>query len=177
MHLAHPLGVAAGQVIIHRDHMNPAPRQGVEVGGQGGHEGLAFTGLHLGNLAVVQHHAANQLDIKVAHAKHPLASLADHRESLGQQFVQQFALSVGSGFWSATEAAGLIKLGAKFGGQSPQLVIAEGSDLLLKQVDVGNNRLVALQLAGIGITQQQLEHVKQPTLARHSTIAKTLALT
>ena len=172
MHLAHPLGVAAGQVIIHRDHMNPAPRQGVEVGGQGGHEGLAFTGLHLGNLAVVQHHAANQLDIKVAHAKHPLASLADHRESLGQQFVKQFALPVGAGFWSATKAASLVKLGAKFGGQSPQLVIAEGSDLLLEQVDVGNNRLVALQLAGIGVTQQQLEHGEGLSVLGNPTIAK-----
>ncbi len=172
MHLAHPLSVAAGQIIIHRNHMNPAPRQGVEVGGQGGHEGLAFAGLHLGNLTVVQHHAANQLNIKVAHAKHPLASLADHRKSLRQKFVQQFALPVDDGFWSATEAAGLVKLGAKFGGQSPQLVIAEGNDFLLKQVDVGNNRLVALQLAGIGVTQQQLEHGEGLSVVTYPTIAK-----
>ena len=39
-----------------------------------------------------------------------------------------------------------------------QLVIAEGSNLLLQQLNVRNDRLVALQLAGIGITQQELEH-------------------
>ena len=39
-----------------------------------------------------------------------------------------------------------------------QLVVAEGSNLLLQQLNVRNDRLVTLQLAGIGITQQELEH-------------------
>jgi hypothetical protein len=34
----------------------------------------------------------------------------------------------------------------------------EGSDLLFKEIDIENNRLVALQLVSIGITQQELEH-------------------
>ena len=64
---AHPLAVALGQVVVHGDHMHAFAGQCVEVDGQGGHEGLALAGGHLGNLAAVQHHAANDLHIVVHH--------------------------------------------------------------------------------------------------------------
>ena len=153
VHLAHPLGVAAGQVVVHRHHVHAPAGEGVEVGGQGGHEGFALAGFHLGDLAVVQHHAADQLHIEVAHAQHPLAGLAHHGEGLGQQLIEQGPLLGGM-------ACHLLQLLAEFAREAAQLVVGEGSNLLLEQVDVGNDRLVALQLAGIGITQQELEHGK-----------------
>ena len=86
--LAHPFGVAARQIVINRDHMHALAGQGVEIGEQGGDQGLAFAGAHLGDLAVVEHHAADELDIEVAHVQHPLARLARHGEGLRQQIVQ-----------------------------------------------------------------------------------------
>ena len=65
---AHPLRVAAGQVVVHGDDVNALAFERVEIGGQRGDERLAFAGLHLGDLAVVQHHAADQLHVVVAHA-------------------------------------------------------------------------------------------------------------
>ena len=87
MHLAHPLGIPAGQVIVHRHHMHPAPREGVQVGRQGGHQGFSFPGLHFCNLPVVQHNAAQELHIKVAHSQHPLARFANHGKGFGQDVV------------------------------------------------------------------------------------------
>ena len=85
---AHPGGVAAGQVVVDRDHVHALGRQGIEVGRQGGDQGLALAGAHLGDLAVVQHHAADELDVEVAHAQGADAGLAHHGEGLGQQVVE-----------------------------------------------------------------------------------------
>ena len=158
MDLPHPLGVAAGQVVVHGDHVHAAAAEGIEVAGQRGHQGFALAGLHLGDLAVVQHHAADQLHVEMAHAQHPLARLAHHGKGLGQQLIDQLQFPGGNGSGTATCVAGVVQSLAKVGGAAAQLVVAEGGDLLLQQVDVGEDRLVALQLAGIGITQQQLEH-------------------
>ena len=54
MHLAHPLGVALGQVVVDRDDVHAFTGQGVEVGGQRPDQGLALTGAHLGDVAQVQ---------------------------------------------------------------------------------------------------------------------------
>ena len=84
MHLAHPFGITPGQVVVHRHHMDAAAGEGIEVRRQRRHQGLAFPGLHLGDLAVVQDHPAQQLHIEVAHAEHALTGLAHDRERLRQ---------------------------------------------------------------------------------------------
>ena len=65
--------------------------QGVEVGGQGRHQRLALAGLHLGDAALVQHHAADQLHVEMALAQRALGGLAHHGERLDQQVVQGLA--------------------------------------------------------------------------------------
>ena len=150
MHLAHPLGVAAGEVVVHRDHVNAAAGESIEIAGQGGNQGLALAGFHLGDLTFVQHHAADQLHIKVTHAKHTLAGLSYDRKGFRQDLVKDRALVV--------QASGVGKPlleGSRF---ATQFVVGKRVKFLLQQVDIGNDRLVALQLAGIGITQQELEH-------------------
>ena len=52
----------------------PLPVSAVQVDRQRRHQRLAFAGAHLGDLAVVQHHAADQLDVEVAHLQRPLAA-------------------------------------------------------------------------------------------------------
>ena len=92
MDLPHPLGVAPGQVIVHRDDVNAFTTEGIQVGGQGGDQGLTFPGFHFGDLPVVQHHATDQLHVKVAHAQYPLRRLTHHGKGFGQQIIQGFAL-------------------------------------------------------------------------------------
>ena len=94
MDAPHPVGVALGQVVVDRDHVHALAAQRVQVGGERRHQGLAFAGLHLGDLAGVQHHAADQLHVEVAHAQHALARLAADGERLGQQGVEALAPAV-----------------------------------------------------------------------------------
>ncbi len=106
----------------------------------------------------MQDHATNQLHIEVAHAEDPLAGLAHHREGLRQQLVEQLALASKSRLQTAAGVAGIGELLAEFSRQAPQIVIGERLNLLFEKIDIRDKRLEALQLAGIGITQQQLEH-------------------
>ena len=63
INLPHPVGIAAGQVVIDGDHVDAAPRQCIQVDRQGGDQRLAFAGLHLRDLALVQDDAALKLHI------------------------------------------------------------------------------------------------------------------
>ena len=85
---AHPLRVAPGQVVVDRDDVDAPAGQRVEDRGQRRDEGLALAGPHLGDLALVEDGAADQLDVEVAHPERPLHRLAGHREHLGQDVVE-----------------------------------------------------------------------------------------
>ena len=85
--LAHPAGVAAGEVVIHGDDVDALPLERIEVDRERRDQGLAFAGLHLGDLAAVKCDAADQLDVVMALAKRPRRRFADRRERLGQQIV------------------------------------------------------------------------------------------
>ena len=65
---AHPLRVALRQVIVDRHDVHALAGERVEVDRQRRDERLAFAGAHLGDLALVQHHAADQLHVELAHA-------------------------------------------------------------------------------------------------------------
>ena len=93
VHLAHPCRVALGQVVIDGDDVHALAFQRVEVHRQRRHQRLALAGAHLGDLALVQDHAADQLHVVVAQPQHPAAGLAHHRKGLGQDLVE--ALAVG----------------------------------------------------------------------------------
>ena len=91
--LAHPFGVALGQIVVDGDHVHAASAEGVEIDRQGGDQRLAFAGLHFRNHALVLHHAADQLHIEVAHVEHAASGLAHHGEGFHQNFVQNFLQS------------------------------------------------------------------------------------
>ena len=88
---AHPLGVALGQVVVHRDDVHAAPGEGIQIGGEGRHQRLALPGGHLRDGPPMEHHAADELDVEVPHAERPARRLAAHRERLGEQGVQGLA--------------------------------------------------------------------------------------
>ncbi|MOA25198.1 hypothetical protein D3C78_1459100 [compost metagenome] len=59
--------------------------QCVQIGRQGCSQGFTFTGTHFSDAAFVQHHTAEQLHIKVTHAKHTLTRFANHGECFWNQ--------------------------------------------------------------------------------------------
>ena len=62
----HPFRVAAGQVVVDGDDVDAVAGQRVEEDRQGRGQGLALAGPHLGDRAVVEDHAADQLHVVVA---------------------------------------------------------------------------------------------------------------
>src|ERR1035438_7618885 len=91
--LAHPLRVAAGEVVVDGDDVNALAGEGVQVAREGGDEGFAFTGFHFGDFALVEDHAAHQLDVEMAHVELAAAGLADHGKGWNQEVVEGGALS------------------------------------------------------------------------------------
>jgi hypothetical protein len=84
----HPLGVAPRQVVVDGDDVNALAGERVQVDRQGRHQRLALAGAHFGDLAGVERHAADQLDVEMAHLQRPLARLAHRGEGLGQERVK-----------------------------------------------------------------------------------------
>ena len=89
---AHPLRVALGQVVVDRDDVDALAVERVQIARQGGDQRLAFAGLHFGDFAAVQHHAADQLHVEMPHVEDAAAGFADHGEGLDQQVVERGAL-------------------------------------------------------------------------------------
>ena len=90
--LAHPLGVALGEVVVDGDDMHAAAGERVEIDRQRRDQRLAFAGLHLGDLAFVQDHAADQLHVEMALAERALGRLAHGGEGRHQDVVERLAV-------------------------------------------------------------------------------------
>ena len=84
----HEVGLVLGEVVVDGHDVNALAGQGPQVGGHRGHEGLALTGLHLGDVAAVEGRPAHDLDVVGAHAQDAVGRLHDRGEGLGQQVVE-----------------------------------------------------------------------------------------
>jgi len=135
-------GVATGQIIVDGDDVNALAGNRIEVGRQGGDQGLAFTGTHFGDLPVVQDHAADQLDIEVAHAEHPLARLTDDSKSLRQKIVERFSGTI--------TRAELVRLRL-------QLRVGKRRDLRFKRVDALDGLRILLDQPVIAAAENLFE--------------------
>ena len=141
---SHPLRIAAGQVVVHGDQVGTLARQGVQVQGQRGREGLALTGAHLRHPALVQGHATHQLHIEVAHLQDTAAAFPGHGEGLGQDVV---------------DGGPSGQLGAQVGSLGLQGLVAEGLHLGLKSVDGADLGPQPLQLPIVLGADEFLEDV------------------
>ena len=72
--------------------MNALLLQRIQVRRQRGHERFAFAGHHLGNIAVMQHDAAQDLHIEVPHVLGAVGGLAAGGKGLGQQRFEWLAI-------------------------------------------------------------------------------------
>ena len=137
--LAHPFAVALRQVIVDGDDVDALPRQRVQIDRQRRHQRLAFTGLHLGDHAAMQHHAAHQLHVEMALPQGAFGRLAHRREGLDQDVVELLA----------RDDALLEGFGA-----APELGIRQRGHLGLKRVDLGDAGLEAFNVAIVCRTKQ-----------------------
>ncbi len=92
VHLAHPLAVAAGKIVVDSDYVYALTGQRVEIGGQDGHKGLALAGFHLGDASLMQDDAADKLHAEGLHPQHAPRRLAHGGKGLRQNVVQRLAL-------------------------------------------------------------------------------------
>ncbi len=142
---AHPFGVARGQIVVDGDQVHALAGDGVEIGRQGGDQGLALARAHLGDSAFVQHHAADHLHVVMPLAQAPHRRLADHREGLVHHRFQGLPLGVA---------------GPEFVGLGAQRVVGEGRDLRLQGVDRRHLAQHRADLAVVGRAEDffQVEH-------------------
>jgi len=89
---SHPFGVAPGQVVVDGDDMYAVAAEGVQVYRERRDQGLSFTGLHLGDPALMEHDASHHLHVKMPHAKGPHRGLTGQGEGFGKQAVEGLTL-------------------------------------------------------------------------------------
>ncbi len=141
---AHELGLVRREVVVDRDDVDALAGDRVEVGREGRGQGLALTGLHLGDVAEVKRRAAHDLDVVGALAERALGRLADGRERLGHELVER--------------RAGLVA-GTQFGGLAAQLVVGELRVVLFEGVDRLDDLLKPSEDAALAGAKQFLERV------------------
>ena len=151
--LAHPVRVAAGQVVVHRDDVHAPPRQGVEVHGQGRDQGLALAGLHLGDPPEVQRHAPHELHVEVALAEHPPRRLAHGGEGVDEQVVEGLAV---------------VEPLPEVDGPVGQVVVGQGLHLGLELVDEGNELCQPADLLSLAGPQDAVKTLMTPGVYRRA---------
>ena len=167
--VAHPLGVAAGEVVVGGDELRVAAGESVEVERKRGDEGLALAGGHFGDLAFVERDAADELHVVVHHvprefvlahgdlaAVEAAGGVFDDGKGLGQKLVEGFA-----GLEAVAELAGL----------RPELVIGKrlaGALPLVDADDDGPAPLKEFAVVTAGeLLQEPGNHEKRVKLNRH----------
>ena len=92
VNLAHPFAVAAGKIIVDRNDVNAVARKRVKISGQGCNKGFALARFHLGNSALMQNDAADNLNGEMLQAEHAPRSLAAGGKRFGENIVKRFAV-------------------------------------------------------------------------------------
>ncbi|MBV6418132.1 MAG: hypothetical protein CMLOHMNK_02925 [Steroidobacteraceae bacterium] len=142
----HPVRVALREVLVDGDDMHALARQRIEVRRQRRDQRLALAGAHLGDLAFVQHEAADQLHVEVAHLQRAPRGLAHDGEGFDREVVELRAL-----LQPRTE---LVRLG-------PQRVVRERLDRGLERGRSAHGTGVVLDEAVVAAAEdarEQCEH-------------------
>ena len=143
--------------------MHALALEGVQIDRQGRDERLAFAGLHLGDLAAVEDHAADHLDVEVAHPEDAARPLAHDGERLRQQIVELLAFR---------EAL------AERARHGAERVVRERLEARLELVDLVDQRPEAFQLAVVlradDLPHDGLQH--QPITITYATNSRKAGL-
>ncbi|MPN20213.1 hypothetical protein SDC9_167591 [bioreactor metagenome] len=147
--LAHPLRVALGKVVVDGHDMHALAGERVEVRRKRCHQRFAFACLHLGDAALMQNHAAEQLHVEMTHVHGAHRRLANSRKRLSHDAVQRFAV---------------LQPLAKELCLRAELFVRHRLHLRFEFVDALDIRLQLLEPAGAGVAKQciQKSHTEAP---------------
>ena len=84
----HPLRVAAGEIVVHGDHVDAATGQSIERRSKGPDKCLPFARLHLRDLSLMECNRTEDLLVIWAHAKRSARGLARGGECFGRSLVE-----------------------------------------------------------------------------------------
>src|SRR4029078_10739926 len=121
------------------DDMDTAAGKRIEIDGKRGDQRLAFAGLHLGNLAFVEDHPADQLDVEMPLAERPLGGFPDGGKCRYQDVVERGAFG---------------HLLLEFFGARPERVVRQRLEFFFERVDLVHPRLIAADPPIVGGTEQ-----------------------
>ena len=147
VHLAHPLAVALGKIVVHRDDVHAVSGERVEVSGESGDERFALAGLHLGDAPLMEHDAADELHAVGIKPEHAARGLAHGGKGLGQNVVERFTVG--------EPRLEFRRLGA-------QLLVRQGAVLVRHRLDLIDDRINALEFP-LGVGAEELgdqSHIK-----------------
>ena len=166
--VAHPLGVAAGEVVVGGDQLGVAAGERIQIERQRGHERLALAGGHLGDLPLVQGNAADQLDVIVHHV--PRQLMVAHRDLAAVKPACR-ALHSGKGLrQQLVEGLARLEPIAKLSGLRLQLFIAERLVGKLELVDADDDRPAPVEelaiMAAGKLLKEPGNHEKRLKLSR-----------
>ena len=142
----HPLDVPPSEVVVDRDQVRALALERVQIERQRGDEGLPLAGLHLRDLPLVEHDAAEALHVEVAEPDRASRRLAHVGERLGQEVVERHLL----GREPLLELGGLLREGLR-----GQLL-----ELRLEVADVVDDRPQALELALVGAPENARQEAR-----------------
>ena len=140
---AHPLAVAACEVVVDRDHVDALARERVEVDRRRRDERLALAGTHLGDAPLVEADAADQLYVKMPHAEHAARGLTHDSEGLGEDLLHRLPLRE-----PLTEFLRIAR----------QFVIGEVHHRRLERIDLLHDAAVARDLLVVVVAEESLEN-------------------
>ena len=64
INIRHPVGVAAGEVVVDGDDVYTLACKRIQIDGKCGDKGFAFAGFHFRDVAFMQYHAADHLHVE-----------------------------------------------------------------------------------------------------------------
>ena len=136
----HPLRVAAGKVIVDGDHVHAFSAERVQIHGQRRNQRFAFAGLHFGDFAFVQTHAAHELNIEMSHTQNSTRRFTADGKRFGQDVFHCFAR--GKSFAKSVRRGG-------------ELVVGEILVLRFKCVDFIDRLLQTFDLLVVVVAQKK----------------------
>ena len=91
--LTHPVSVTLCQIIVDGNYVYALSFKRVKIDGKSSHEGLTFTGLHLGDPPLMDRDTADYLHPVVLHLENSPCGLSADCKSIRQDVVQRLAFS------------------------------------------------------------------------------------
>ena len=91
VYFSHPFGVALCQVVVNGNDVHTFPCQRIQIRRHRSHQRFTFTGLHLGNAALMQNDSTDDLNGVRFHAQHSPCRLTHRGKRLRQQRIQRLS--------------------------------------------------------------------------------------